>query len=127
MLHEIRNPRQIAGESHRRWFYSHEQDLYVWSDESGQIIAFQLCYAKESDEHALYWRNDRGYAHLRVDSKWRHATPLLVADGSFDRDAVLGRFRELSSRLPADVLQFVDARLCEYPSHSASGSWWELS
>lgn len=127
MLYEIRNPRQIAGESHRRWFYSHEQDLYVWNDESGQIIAFQLCYSKETNEHALYWRNDRGYAHLRVDNKWRNCTPLLVADGSFEKDTVLSRFRELSSQLPSDVVQFVSTRLSEYPSFSESGSWWKLS
>ena len=127
MLYEIRKPRQIPGESLRRWFFSHEQDLYVWYDKAGLIIAFQLCYAKQQSEHALYWRNDRGYAHLRVDNRWRHCTPLLVADGSFDRDAVLDRFRLLSRQLPADVVSFVDTRLSSYPNGADTESWWKLS
>ena len=124
MLYEIPNPRQNPGEPHRRWFYSLEQDLYVWYYEEAEIIAFQLCYSKRDNHRALYWRNDRGYAHLRVDERWRNSTPLLVADGSFDKDAVLIRFRQLADQLPRDLVEFVDARLANYPIRAAQESWW---
>ncbi|HQL10597.1 MAG TPA: hypothetical protein PLE35_13410, partial [Lentisphaeria bacterium] len=64
MLREIRKTRQHPGEPRRRWFHSQEQDLYVWQTENGEITAFQLCYDKPHDEHALYWRLDRGFSHL---------------------------------------------------------------
>jgi hypothetical protein len=116
MLNEVPNTRQIEGESRRRWFFSQEQDLYVWQDDDGQITAFQLCYAKSQDEHAVYWRSDSGYAHLQVDSKRRNATPLLVADGYLDKEAVLVHFREVSINLPVDVREFVIDRIAKFPS-----------
>lgn len=126
MLYEIQNPRQIPGEPFRRWFYSHEQDLYVWYDDSGSITAFQLSYGKSRNEHAIYWRSDRGYSHLRVDEGRRSATPFLVADGAFDRDRVLNNFRELSIELPFDVTEFVDARLVEYNTAKGGKPWWQF-
>jgi hypothetical protein len=116
MLNEVPNTRQVEGESRRRWFFSQEQDLYVWQDDDGQITAFQLCYAKSQDEHAVYWRCDSGYAHLQVDSKRRNATPLLSADGYLDKEAVLDQFREVSINLPGDVREFVIDRIAKFPS-----------
>lgn len=119
MLKEIPQTRQHPGEPRRRWFFSHEQDLYVWQDEQGRIVAFQLCYAKYHDEHALYWRAESGFSHLRVDdgesSGLTSNAPILLADGYFDGQAVLARFLALAGELPREVLEFVAARLEQYP------------
>lgn len=115
MLREVGNTRQHPGERRRRWFCCAEQDLYLWQDETGEIVAFQLCYAKPDNEHAIYWRADSGFSHLRVDdgesTTFSASTPVLVADGVFDSRSVVDRFRALAAALPADVVEFVIARL----------------
>ena len=50
----------------RRWFADDFFDLYVWSDASGAIVGFQLCYGKPDAEHALDWTPD-GFSHHAVD------------------------------------------------------------
>lgn len=120
MLTEITRTRQIPGEPPRRWFASQEQDLYVWHDSDGEIVAFQLCYSKYRNEHAVYWKRQAGFTHLSVDdgeaTTLAGATPILLADGCFDRDAVIERFLALSVRLPNEIAQFVIARLLQFPS-----------
>ena len=123
MLREIRKTRQHPGEPHRRWFHSQEQDLYVWQDDNREIIAFQLCYDKPHNEHALYWRHDRGFSHLRVDdgegeNGWC-AAPILLADGIFDTKTVTQRFRALANDIPTTLADFVLDRLESYPSKQA--------
>lgn len=115
MLREIPNTRQHPDEPCRRWFHCAEQDLYVWqSPESGEIVAFQLCYGKPAGEHAFYWRADKGFAHLRVtdgESGWSNQTPLLVADGRFPALPTRQRFDELAGEIPTEISAFVRDRL----------------
>ena len=46
MLTEATNVEQIEGEPRRRWFQDVEWDLFVWEDNPGNIVGFQLCYDK---------------------------------------------------------------------------------
>lgn len=119
MLREIRNARQHPGEFRRRWFFSHEQDLIVWYAEDGEIVSFQLCYAKYRDEHAIWWKAGKGFSHVRVDdgegSSHSQSTPILLPDGEFRDAAVIERFVALATELPQEVVTFVVARLREYP------------
>jgi hypothetical protein len=118
MLTEILKTYQRPGEPKRRWFYSPDQDLSVWLDEQGEIVAFQLCYSKHRNEHALYWRADFGYSHLKVDdgegTTLSSDAPILLADGFFDHEAALKRFVSLGGSLPEDVFCFVSSRISEY-------------
>jgi hypothetical protein len=41
MLQEIHNTYQAPDEPPRRFFFSHEQDLWVWFSEDGALVAFQ--------------------------------------------------------------------------------------
>ena len=116
-LYEIPNARQIAGEPLRRWFYSNEQDLYVWTDEGEQIVAFQLCYDKRAGHFVLYWHEDTGFKHLQV-TEGRSVTPLLVERGSFDKARVGLSFDALSAQIPDDITAFVRGRLDAYPQHA---------
>jgi hypothetical protein len=123
MLLEIRNTRQVPGESRRRWFFSHEMDLLVWFDDDDSPTAFQLCYGKYRDERAIRWKTGRGFAHYRVDDGSTEdgvvgsGTPLLMAGGVFEAPRVLERFRELSARMPTGIAEFVSARLREHPEY----------
>jgi hypothetical protein len=120
MLEEILNTRQDPDEPPRRFFFSHEQDLWVWFGDGGKVISFQLSYGKYRNEHAIRWKAGRGFAHERVDDGetagvLAKQSPILVADGAFDATCVLERFLELSARMPQEIVDFVAARLREHP------------
>jgi len=121
MFSEIRNARQIPGEARRRWFHSAEMDLIVWFDDAddqpdSQPVAFQLCYDKMHGEKALSWKAEGGFTHMAVDDgealpgRYK-ATPLLVPDGGFERDALGRRFAEAAQTLPVAIRAFVTAKL----------------
>ena len=111
-LRELPDTRQVEGEPRRRWFSSPDLDLIVWVDERDAIVGFQLCYDKTRGERALTWRRGRGYDHMGVDDGEQSpaqykSTPILVADGFFDRERVSGIFLESSESLPPDIRRAV--------------------
>ena len=121
ILREVRNVQQVPGEPRRRWFFSHKQDLMVWFGEDGNPVAFQLCYGKYRDEHAIRWKAGRGFVHHRVDDgeitgKVKQAA-ILFADGAFEAATVLKQFLELSNEVPRDLVALVSARLREHPEY----------
>ena len=124
MLREITNTLQVAGESPRRWFFSHEQDLLVWFAENGQPNAFQLAYGKYRDEHAIRWKAGQGFLHHRVDDGenrgFKKGAPLLYPDGAFDARTVMEQFLAISHEVPRDIVEFVAARLREHPEYRTS-------
>ena len=121
MLREIKNTQQVPGESPRRWFFSHEQDLLVWFGDDGYPVAFQLAYGKYRDERAIRWKVGRGFVHHRVDDGESGGVgkeaPLLLPDGAFEAKGVLERFLALSREVPQDIVEFVAARLREHPEY----------
>ena len=103
-----------------RFFFSHEQDLWVWFDDDGAIVAFQLAYGKYRNEHAIRWKAGRGFVHQKVDDGESAGVlvkqaPILLADGAFDAVGVLERFLELSAEVPQEIAGFVADRLREHP------------
>ncbi|MDB5867341.1 MAG: hypothetical protein JWO70_5147 [Betaproteobacteria bacterium] len=118
-LRELRDTRQVAGEPRRRWFSSADLDLIVWLDETGSVVGFQLCYDKSRGERALTWRAGRGYDHSAIDDGEGNpaqykSTPILVADGHFDRERVAEIFLESSEDVPAPIRDAVADRLRHY-------------
>jgi hypothetical protein len=122
MLVEIPNARQVAGEGRRRWFTDDYFDLIVWYGEEEHPIGFQLCYDKGDHERALTWTRAHGYQHDRVDSGeipgHSKMTPIIVADGAFDREPVARRFGAESLRIDREVAAFVIEKLNRF---SAAG------
>ena len=107
-LRELPDTRQVEGEPRRRWFSSPDLDLIVWVEDSEEIVGFQLCYDKTRRERALTWRLGRGYDHMGVDDGEQSpgqykSTPILVADGFFDRERVTALFLESSERIPEGI------------------------
>jgi hypothetical protein len=118
-LRELPDTRQVAGEPRRRWFSSADLDLIVWLDETGSVVGFQLCYDKSRGERALTWRAERGYDHSAIDDGESNpaqykSTPILVADGHFDRERVAEIFLESSVGVPAPIRDAVADLLQRY-------------
>jgi hypothetical protein len=117
-LRELPDARQVEGEARRRWFSSPDLDLIVWLDDNDALVGFQLCYDKTRGERALTWRNDRGYDHAGVDDgeqgPWHKSTPILVADGHFDRERVSAIFLESSDDVPEGIRNTVADLIARY-------------
>ncbi|WP_127478067.1 hypothetical protein [Sulfurivermis fontis] len=123
MLQELPRVRQHGAEPRRRWFSDNEFDLIVWLDAEEAIIAFDLCYDKQRQEHVFRWRAAQGLSHLRVDDgeqrSGRHKmTPIYVTDGHFDAAAVARRFSAAAAAVPWGIRDFVLDRL-EPPGSAA--------
>jgi hypothetical protein len=120
MLTELKNPRQIAGEGRRRWFMDDYFDLIVWYGDDGGMIGFQLCYDKKTRERALTWTREGGYHHNRIDDGeipgHPKMTPVIIADGAFDRNPVAERFRLESAEIDPAVAGFVLETVMGFPA-----------
>jgi hypothetical protein len=118
MLREILNLRQREEEGYRRWFTDDYWDLFIWYDEAGRIVAFQLCYGKPDDEHALTWQEGKGYRHTKVSdgesTAVSHMTPILVRDGLFEKEAVASSFTRDGVRIDREVMEFVSQKLHDF-------------
>jgi hypothetical protein len=115
MLREIQ-ARQLPGEPPRRWFTSPDIDLFVWLGADGAPTGFQLCYDKQRREHALTWTQAAGFTHMGVDGGESRpgrykGTPILVANGAIDFDAILEQLRSQASAIPFPFLELVETKV----------------
>lgn len=114
---------QPDGPGRRRWFVDDDFDLIVWLDGGGGVRGFQLCYDRQGTERALTWTGGQGYFHNRIDDgeadPTKNRSPILVADGHFDADAVTGSFRRSSTSVPGEIRAFVLGKLESYPRERA--------
>lgn len=120
MLKEIVPTRQIPGEPARRWYMDEEMDLIVWFSGSDELLGFQLSYRVGRDERALTWYEGRGYSYDRVDDgegrPGRYKmTPVLIADGGWEPDFLLGVFLEKARQLPPGIVEFVRGKILAQP------------
>jgi hypothetical protein len=118
VLREIHDVRQVPGEPRRRWFSDENFDLIVWFGPENEVIGFQLCYDKVTEQKALTWLKQDGYRHSRVDDgdhpgKMK-ASPVLEADGHFDREGIGRRFRENRGDVPEKIADSVSKRIMHY-------------
>lgn len=118
MLSEVKDVTQYESGKHRRWFHDEYFDLYTWESYCGDLIGFQLCYAKLGKERALRWSPESGYRHEGVDAPedkpGRAVSALFVADGAFDPNGIGARFASASIELPAKVKEFVLVKIRAY-------------
>jgi hypothetical protein len=122
MLSELLNVRQFKNEGHRRWFSDNYFDLIVWYDDAKAAIAgFQLCYDRTGRERAVTWRKERGFSHNCIDEgegisvQLSKMSPILASDGEFSKEAVGEKFKAASSRIDAEIADFVYAKISAYP------------
>lgn len=118
MLIEEKNVRQIPGEGLRRWFFDDYFDLIVWYEENNETKGFQLCYDKFGKEKVLTWIKSKGYSHDEIDSgevPGEHKkTPILVADGPFDKNSIGRRFLDVSANLEEELRELVYQKIQQH-------------
>jgi hypothetical protein len=90
--------------------------LYIWYKNESEIIGFQLCYY--NNYYAVTWDKDHGFVHEKIDQgtglgRWR-GTPILVPDGDFDKEMIIGLFNKSSKHIEPSIAQFVYQKLLEY-------------
>ena len=96
-------------------------DLFVWCNDVGTLVGFQLAYDKESKERALTWKLETGFVHDVVDDGESHtgsrykAAPLLLNAGQPNIDRILGLLDTCGVRVPTEIVSFVTERILEYP------------
>lgn len=116
-MREIGSVRQDSERGYRRWFQDAYFDVFVWQDEAGRPIAFQLCYDREKAEGAISWSRESGFAHARVDAGAKQAkygmSPILRPDGVPPFFRIYNRFVAASDWDP-ELHAFVTERLREY-------------
>jgi len=112
-LREILIVQQNDPSLRRRWFESDYFDLFTWQDLSGTFVKFQLCYDVDLDERAVVWDGKGGFYHDGVDLGGMMA-PILVPDGKFDSGTVVPRFVREAVDIPAEVRDFVLAKIREH-------------
>jgi hypothetical protein len=118
MLREVLIVEQSDLSLKRRWFESDYFDLFIWQDLGGAFVRFQLCYDVELNERALVWSNPDGFYHDGVDhgdsEDGRGQAPIMVRDGKFDSGTVVPRFEREAAQIPADVRDFVIAKMRDH-------------
>ena len=119
MLREIAGVRQDSAEALRRWFQDDYLDLFVWTNQAGELIAFQLAYDRARDEHLLEWEQVRGYLHRRVDDSpggvlGIRAAAILALGKRFPKYRVVRAFDARSSGLQPSMRTAVRAKLTAF-------------
>jgi hypothetical protein len=117
-LREVLIVEQTNPSLRRRWFESDYFDLFTWQDLTGAFTKFQLCYDADLEERALVWDRKEGFSHDEVDHgnspSGGQQAPILVADGKFDSGTVVPRFEREAAGIPAEVRDFVLAKIREH-------------
>lgn len=118
MLEEVAHVTQYEPGKYRRWFHDDFFDLYTWETPAGEMIGFQLCYAKDDKQRALRWSAKGGYRHEGVDQPedkpGRAASAIFVADGIFDPSGIGGRFGAEATSLPPKIKNFIGEKIRAY-------------
>jgi len=120
MLKEMKQVSQHPGEAPRRWFSSETFDLIVWYSTDHRITSFQLCYRQGIEQKALTWDICAGFSHKHIDDGESRPfrpkmTPILVPDGSFERDHVLALFEDDCKEIDPAVVSIVTEMIRKYP------------
>ena len=118
VLEEEKTVKQHSGEKKRRWFRDKYFDLIVWYESEDDIYGFQLCYDISQNEHALTWKQDKGFLHEKIDTgehlPFKNLTPILLPDGVFPAEYIVKRFSEESKKMEESVRKIVIEKLKVY-------------
>lgn len=119
MLREWKGVRQRPEEGFRRWFTDEEMDLIVWYENSGSVRGFQLCYGKQTDQHAVTWMSNGTYNHAKVDDGESRpigskSTPILVQDGFVDATRLAKSFAGRATEIEGPIRDLVINKIRSY-------------
>ena len=113
MLREIHRVSQRSVERRKRWFQDEYFDLFIWRDDAGIAIAFQLTYDRKGAERALTWTAGSGFSHRWVipDSPMagHPSSPVIGGRAPFMPHIVLPKFAAHAADLDASLVALVVA------------------
>jgi len=79
-----------------------------------------LCYDKGKTERAITWHPSVAIQHERIDDGERifynKMTPILVADGTFEKDIIAKQFKRAAIRIDKEIASLIYNVLRGYPS-----------
>jgi hypothetical protein len=117
MLQKIRGVRQDDAFLERQRFQDDFFDLFVWSDQTGTVVAFQLCYDRFKRERILAWREATGFIHRRIDDgeqmPVKNMSPIMISDGVFASASVAAEFDSRGLELESRLLNFIRRKIDE--------------
>lgn len=120
MTSEIKELTQSKKEGLRQWFTGKYFDLFVWYDENGHVLGFQLCYDKAKNERVITWRVKQGFSHHIVDGEASGSaklSPLLDLNGAFDKESLLELLKNECHMIDAEVKKFVCEKIAQSSFH----------
>ncbi len=117
MLQKIRGVRQDNADRERHWFQDDFFDLFAWTDASGEVVAFQLCYDRLKQERVLAWSEPTGIIHRRIDDgeelPVQKMSPIMVAGGHFAAQGIAAEFDSRSASVDSRWRKFIRAKIDE--------------
>lgn len=117
MLQKIRGVRQDEASLERQWFQDDFFDLFVWTDASGTVVAFQLCDDRLNHERVLAWDRTAGMIHRRVDdgehTPAKNMSPMMVRDGQFGAEEIAVQFEQRGRDLDLHLRNFIRSKIGE--------------
>jgi hypothetical protein len=117
LLQKIRGVRQDDSGRERHCFQDDFFDLFAWTDEAGEVVAFQLCYDRLKRERVLAWSEPNGFIHRRIDDgeelPVQKMAPMMVADGQFAADDIAAEFDNRSTAIGPRWRQFIRTKIDE--------------
>ena len=118
MLRQIK-VKETENYPQRLWFTDRSHDLFVWINFDRQPLAFQFCYNKLQNEHAILWNLQHGYSHQRVDSgeakdKRYKMSPIMIEDGDIEILKIAADFKRINQRLDPELADFIYQKLLEF-------------
>ena len=118
MLQEVQKVRQIENEPARRWFSDENMDVFVWNDDVGHIIQFQICSRKGAEENALTWNFEQGFSMHHVDDGENRSfrmkgTPILTERSHMDLQGLATEFEALADNMDHKTVQFILQQLAQ--------------
>lgn len=126
MLQKIRGVRQDGSGRERHWFQDDYFDLFAWTDDAGEVVAFQLCYDRLNRERVLAWSESAGYMHRRIDDgeelPTQNLSPLMVADGWFAADRVAAEFDARSTSIARRWREFIGLKITQAPANLSASA-----
>jgi hypothetical protein len=116
IAHPCRQPETAGQDTLKRWFSDLNNDLFVWLNKQGQVIAFQFSYNKTDNEHLLSWSEQQDYSHGRIDDgedvcQHLKMSPIMVSTGTPDYAQVAEIFRGISASLEPGLVEFIYRKL----------------
>jgi hypothetical protein len=122
MLQRIRGVRQDEASRERHWFQDEYFDLFVWTEPSGAVVSFQLCYDRSRHERVLAWNWTEGLTHRRVDdgeqTPVKNRSPIMATDARGSIDGVAAEFdrrgMELDARMRDFILQKIEEAAIQF-------------